>query len=174
MSNQAVVDDIRRLAVTYQSMVVAADTLEKIGSLEQAAAEAQAARDKAVAELDTVRAELLAAQDEAKQVSASTEVFINQINAQAQSIINQASVDAALIVEKAKQDALVIALDANVATQASIVAATSQLSTLQAKVNELTDEVAAQEKAKADAEASTSEAQAKYDAIKAQIAKMAA
>lgn len=108
---------IRRLATQYQQMVEAADMLDQIGSLENAAKEAKAATEAARAEAEAARAETVKAKDEAKKAKdkvaavmsdaeelalvkvqegeVKAQEMVADAKARAQQILNAAALDAA-------------------------------------------------------------------------------
>jgi len=171
---QTAVESIRRLAVQYQDMLVAADALESIGSVEQATREATAARaaaedarDKALLELDAIVVHVQESKGEAEQIIAAAQKQANDIKDAALSNAQQAA-------EASKAVAAATVQDAEAKAAEALSGVSAQLSVLQAKLTELNDAVAAAEQAKADAEDATAAAQAKLDAIRDQIAKLVA
>jgi peptidoglycan hydrolase CwlO-like protein len=66
-------DAIRRMAKQYEQMVVAADILDQIGSLDNAAKEAQAVATAMQAEVATAKEELAKAKADIKAAKAKAE-----------------------------------------------------------------------------------------------------
>lgn len=73
--------DLRRAANFFKGVIAAADVLERVGSLENATKEAQAARDLAVQERDKVLAELADAEAKAKAAQAEHEKLTKALDA---------------------------------------------------------------------------------------------
>lgn len=96
-----VAGSVRDLANLFQNMVAAADVLDKIGSLENATAEAKRDSDAAREDHAAAEKELTAALDK-----------IDEANAQAKSIVAAANTTADGIVADAKERASSIALEA--------------------------------------------------------------
>ena len=112
-------DFIKRQAKLHEGFVTAAEMLERIGSVEQAAAEAQRAREiaeaakgKAELELATLQTQIDDAQDQAAQIildagdSAKAKAADNemQANQKAQIIIERAQANADAMTEVSKAD----------------------------------------------------------------------
>jgi hypothetical protein len=98
-------DAIRRMAKQYEQMVVAAETLEKIGSLEQATTEMTVQRDAAAVERDAVLAEL--AKAKCAVVDAKNKAAERLANAEleAESIVENAKATADLRAKEIFDDA---------------------------------------------------------------------
>lgn len=109
----AAVQAIRRAAMQYQGFVAAADALEKIGSLEQAAKEAEAAVAKARAELAEVQEGIrkAAVANEAMESAAKARAAI--VERAADEALANAEAAAEQIIAKAKSDAELVVTMAN-------------------------------------------------------------
>lgn len=174
MNFQNAADTLARLANQHQGLIDLAQTIQDLGGLANAKDELTAQVAQLRQDTSDATAALLAANNAAKEAEAASQQALDEAKRVVDGLLMDAHNSAALVAEGAKQEAEKIIADANVAAQAATVVATTTLSTLQSKVDELTAEVSALEKSKADAEAATADAQAKFDAIKAQIAKLAA
>ena len=112
-------DFIKRQAKLHEGFVTAAEMLERIGSVEQAAAEAQRAREiaeaakgKAELELATLQTQIDDAQDQAAQIildagdsaKAKAADIEMQANQKAQRTIEQAQANADAVTEVSKAD----------------------------------------------------------------------
>lgn len=94
MNTSNAVESIRRLAMQYQGMIEAADTLEALGSLEQATDEAKAAQAKASSELAALTTDIQKANAYLVDLQNEASRVIEISKAQAESIINAASIEA--------------------------------------------------------------------------------
>lgn len=166
----AAAQTIRQLAVLFEGMVAAANTLDECGSLENAVIEATvakdaavAARDAAVAEMETALVAIKEAKDDADKIIAAAQVDAATIKATAEA-------DAAAITQGAKDQAEAIVSGAQSEAQSQAVACEMQLSGLNNEIDLIATKIAALESrrdavtAEADA-AETRLAQAK-EAIK--------
>ena len=174
MNFQSASDALQRIANQQQGIVELAAAIQDLGGLANAKDELTAQVTQLRLDTADATAELLGVKGKVKDHKAFIDHSLEAAQKAADDLTAAAQASAEAIVAQANADAAKIASDAAAAQEAATVAASTQLSTLQGKIDELTAEVAAQEKAKADAEAATADAQAKYDAIKAQIAKLAA
>lgn len=98
-------ESIRRLAVQYQQMVEAADLLDSIGSLEQAAAEAKKAAEAARADTAAARAEADKAKAEAKKSKEKVDKILSDADGEALAKVQEAEIKAQGIVADAKAKA---------------------------------------------------------------------
>lgn len=173
MDKLTAADAIRNLAVQYQAMVYAADALQAIGSLEQAANEAQAATDDANARRDQALQDL----DNAQQaVSAAKE--------QALSILAEArdTADQTVIAAKSKAETIMananqqgqIAIDAAAAKANGLVSSVSgKVDDLTAKAQQLGSDIAELEAKRDAAVADAQAADDKLAAVQSKIRKLA-
>ena len=114
-------DFIKRQAKLHEGFVTAAEMLDRIGSVEQAAAEAQRAREvaeaakgKAELELATLQTQIDDAQDQAAQIildagdsaKAKAEEILMQANQSAHNIIQSARINADAVTETSKAERL--------------------------------------------------------------------
>lgn len=174
MSKQDAANSIRQLAVMFQGMTAAAEALDTIGSIEQATKEAQAATAKAGADRDAALLELDKAKDDITAARQTAEKVMVEAEREANDLIAKANLRAAQIEQAADDAAKVKMEEANKEADASISASRDVLARLQNKI--ALAEVAAlnAQQAQSDAEAKAAAATETLDAIKAQIAKLAA
>lgn len=153
-------DVIRRLAKLYEGMTYAVEVLEKVGSFENATNEAIAAKNKAEAERDVLLNEAKAATDAAAQSVADAALTVDEllrsVNQQAAEIVAAATAkgqdaferaiasanrEAQAIVAKAKVDAE-DAVGKTVLAQTTLFRLNDEIQTNEAKLGELTAQVA--------------------------------
>jgi flagellar biosynthesis chaperone FliJ len=138
-------DAIRRAAKKYQLFVEAAEILERIGSLEQATAEADQAKKVAVDARVAAEAAYVAAEAARAKVVDETARMRADAEAEAKSVIDaahaRAQEESKAIVKAAMDDAIAIGNDAN--AKASAVA--GEVAKMQNQINVLTEHRAALE-----------------------------
>lgn len=117
--NQQAAADVKATARSMRAVIAMADQLEAIGSIDQAASEAQQRLDKAVADEATAQGQLL----DAKQQLADTAA-----------LIDAAKAEAAHLVEAARVSAADIIADAQTQGQAAIETAQQRASTIDASI----------------------------------------
>jgi colicin import membrane protein len=151
MSNSYIeaADAIRRAAKQYEMFVKTAEALDRVGSFEQAAKEADAARVKAASERDQALAELAEAKKQVTEERAAAKKARATAQQQAETLLAEAKVQAQA--EAAKQAEAAAAAASKVVEDAQALAgkirAEAQqeqvrLDGLQASVKEKTTEVA--------------------------------
>lgn len=94
-------DAIRRMAKQYEQMVVAADILEEIGSLDNAAKEAKAFATEMQLEVARARDDLAKAKEEVKAAKQEAESIVNNANGTAEKIVQKAQINADLMANSA-------------------------------------------------------------------------
>lgn len=102
---QQAVAEIRKFQRMFGAMIEVADTLETLGNIEQAAAEAEGRRAAATRELEKIKAETAAAQAAAKDVSDAAAQSIEDAKGEAKGILDAARADAAKIKAEAETQA---------------------------------------------------------------------
>jgi DNA mismatch repair ATPase MutS len=102
---QQAVTEIRKFQRMFGAMVEVADVLEKVGDLEQAAAEAEGRRDAAARDLDKLKAEAAAASAKAKDVTDAANQALVDAKAEAESVLSAARDQAAQIKADAEAQA---------------------------------------------------------------------
>lgn len=130
MSKLNAAKSIRNLATLYKDMTDAAEALEQIGSLEQAADEAAKATASAKGELATTQAELSKAKDKLAAAKATAQEIGEQAAAEALVIQDKAQTDAVAIITQAKQDATGIIGGAKYRAEAIVASGNSQYEVL--------------------------------------------
>jgi cell division septum initiation protein DivIVA len=169
-----VAESIRRVAVLFQNMVEAADMLESIGSLEQAKAEADAARaaaesarNNAIVEAEKVAQEVNAANLESASVMASA-------RKDAESVLTDAKAKADALIAAAHRDAdtLIVAASSDASKAAD--AMTTQIAQMRSTLELIDAATADSLSKKAEAEQAAADAQAKLESIQDAIRKLAA
>lgn len=98
-------DSVKQFAAQHQAIFDVAVVLGEIGSIEQAAEEAKAARTKAVGELAEVKAELETARTELTQTNAEAKAVLVAAASAANAAIEQARYAAEDIVKAGQADA---------------------------------------------------------------------
>lgn len=140
------VNNVRSQAEKMQAIITIADELDKIGGLEQAAAEAEGRKVTAEADLKDVKAKIEV--EQANLAGATKKVadakdkaakIIDDANAEAADIVAQARQDAATATAKGKADADA-ALDK---IKAQATAATGKLADINAAIDEATKKLEA-------------------------------
>ena len=120
-------DSIRRLARQYEQMVVAADLLDKFGSLETATKEAEVARAKAAKARDEAIAAYARTMDDLEAVRKQAKEIAAKAAATAESMVDAAKINAQGIVEAANTAA------AQISNTAALKAAESEQAAVQRK-----------------------------------------
>ena len=164
---------IDRLAVQYQGMLVARDLLREVGSLDQAAAEANRAREKAdtdrdlaLVELADVQREVARAQDTAKAVLVEAQVLAAKVQAgaeeRANAVLHAADAYAGQVRERADENA-----------ERAIAGAEKKVIDVLAELKGKQEAVINAGGVLEDLEGRITEAQGRLDAIREQIKKFA-
>lgn len=169
---QEAADAIRRAAKMYENFQIAAQALDRVGSLEQAEQEATARTEAAKREAEIAKAELGAITEETEDAIAKRDGVIADTNAECARILASAEAAAQEKMAQAGENAQAIVREAQ-SNAASIVAAA------RAEANGIHDSVAAAAAAKDAAEVARDAAQRELDelngkiqAAKEQIAKL--
>lgn len=167
------VQTLKRLAVQYQGIVDAVELVEKLGSIEQATAEAARARDAARAELATALRDrdaafvaLEGARKEAEDVKAAAAAEVVSARAKAES-------DAALVLANARARVDEIIGEANARANAAHEAQTLRADLLEQEIGAMEQSAIAAREASAKANADADTAAKKLSDIQAAIAKLA-
>lgn len=167
-------ENLRRMAVQYQSMVAAADLIEKIGSFEQATRAAEAATQAARDKLAEVNAELKAVAADRDAAIAEAAGVRERATTEARQVSDDAILKAESIIETGKAQAQAIVADANAEAEKVHAAQElraqlmgEQIASLQAQVESAAFELDVKKQAITDA-------QAKLDSINAAIAEILA
>lgn len=158
-------DAIRTIVKRLEGFQLAANALEQIGSIDQAAKEAQAARAKAVKEADKAKDELAAV--EAAMVAAKERVALTlaEANVRASALTAQAAADA----DKIATAAAAAMAKAQAEHQASLAAFAAEVKAEVAKHKD----IAKKAKDKAEAlEAEIAEKQGQLDSLNAMLAEI--
>ncbi len=98
-------DALRRQAVKYEGLMAAAAALDELGSLDQAAADAQKAVNGVRADLADVQAELGKAKDAVKRAKADAQAKLDAADAAARVTAERAESEAAGVRQAAERDA---------------------------------------------------------------------
>lgn len=165
-------ESIRRLAVMFQGMVEAADTLEAIGSLEQATGEAQAARAKAEAARDAVLGEVRNAEQSIKNARADAQTLAENARGLAAQIERDATEEGRRIIADARDQVSQERLAAKGQLDQQLAAVRREIEQAGKRLVDLQGETA---KARADADAANElrdEAQAGLDKVQEQIGRL--
>ena len=161
---------IRQLAVLFEGMVDAANTLEAIGSIENAIAEAIKAKDEAVAERDAVKAEAKKHKDAIKKAKDDFQQIIFEANTKADDIKAAAQAEAVAITQSATDQADVLIAHAQQQHGATLADAHDRLIQLNTQLGVIKSEIAnaesARDAANAEAEAAETRLANAKDAIK--------
>lgn len=165
-------NSIRNLAVMFEGMVAAADTLDKLGSIEQATKEAQSATASAQLERDQALNQLAKAKD---QLAASKQAAAMLDQAAAESsanIVAQANQAADNIKADAYAKATAMIDDAAIKANDQASSFNGQLAVLQGKVDALMTEVAEISARKLDMQSAAEVAEARLIKVQSQLRKM--
>jgi cell division septum initiation protein DivIVA len=130
-------DAIRRFAKQYELMVSAADTLEQIGSLENAQEEAKKSLDQHRKVLETEASLLAEAKAETKKVKESNLKLAEDGKTKADSVIHNATLEADRVASEAKAQADKIISNANVKAEQSLAGVKSQIDKLNTERTDL-------------------------------------
>lgn len=163
---------IRNLAALYRDMEAAAETLESLGSIEQAQKEADAALQKTRGEVERTAASLKALKVQEADQLASLKVALEALRekgeAKIASLLKDAEVDAAEILKRAQDKGAELVAQA-VHEKARL---SSELAGLQSAVDSVKVEIEVLGKAKEEAETQAQDAQAKLAALKTKLKAM--
>lgn len=164
---------LRRLALQFQGIVDAADYIEKMGSLDTAAKEAQAARDKALAERDRALDAQKQADLDLEAAHAEAARVVADAKTEAETLIAEARDGAKLIVADAQESADQIRASANIAANEAHAQQLVRAQLLEDEITGLAARVSALRGETADAEAQAKTAADKLAQIQAAISKIA-
>ena len=98
-------DAIRTIAKRLEGFALAADALERIGSIDQAAKEAQQQRDAALDQAKDAKADLAKARSALASAKEQADSVMDEAGVNAAAIVSKAEADALLIVDRAKAEA---------------------------------------------------------------------
>lgn len=166
------VEAIRRMAAMFQPMTDVANALEKIGSIEQAASEAELKRAVALREHESVMDQLHIAKDGIKEARTNAQTILDESRAEAARILAAAHDEAASIVAAANADAESLHRDASDKAAAQISQVGAQLATMQAKYDSMQSDLEAISAEVTKLSEARDTAKAQYEAIRAQVAKL--
>lgn len=113
MAKLQVAENIRRFAEHYKIFVEAAEQLDSIGSLEQAAKEAKAQADASMKELADIKADTAKAKAALKKVTESVEGQTAEEMAEAEQKVKDAEAKATKLIDDANIQAMQLIADAN-------------------------------------------------------------
>ena len=165
-------DALRRHAVKYEGLMSAAKALEEIGSLEQAAEEAQAAALTAKDELKTLQDEVAKAKDALKAKKQKAEEQQAMAKAAAELIVGNAKTAAAEIQDNANALAVTIKSQAQAKADQSLAGASRRAEELFETQRQLTESIAALELTLAAKTQEAEDIEARLAKAQAQIAKL--
>lgn len=142
-------DAIRRVAKTLEGFKIAAEALESIGSVDNAAKEAQAALAKAIGERDTAIEQLALAQSTLLDVRNESASLRKEATEQAERVVlaakAEAEAEAQRVLDQAKQQAQDIAAAAKAKVQEAddyVAKQSAEMDKLRASCEELETQVA--------------------------------
>lgn len=165
-------DQIRQFARQYKAMQDVADTLQRVGSLEQAIAECEkavtVARARRDADIEAIAGEVATAQVSLQDAKDKAERLLTEARAAAQVITDNAGYEARRIKTQAADEANEIRARAEKASQASKAAEVDARGRL-AGVEQAIDNA---KRNLADVQAQTAEAEAKLTNARADIARL--
>lgn len=153
----AAAQTIRQLAVLFEGMVAAANTLDECGSLENAVVEATKAKDEAVAARDAAIVERDTALAAVKVAKSNAERIISDAQSDAAMLKANAEADAAAITQSAKEQAEAVVSGAQSEAQSLTYACKLQISGLKGEISLISTEIATLESRR---DAATAEADA--------------
>lgn len=167
-------EDAERIAAMFQGLGALSVELKRVGSLQQAADEAQGRIDQRKGDLDAANQEVadrVAAGEEASRQLDATRAAIARERAEADAAKRAAEIAAADAVTAAKTEAEQIVTDAKTKAEAQAVAIARRAA---ADLRATTDELVQKQGLLRAAIDATTEAQSRLDAINAQIADLKA
>lgn len=157
-------ESIRRLATQYQQMVEAADMLDQIGSLENAAKEAEKATAAARAEADSAQADAAKAKADAKTAKDKVAATMADAEEKALVIAQQAEIKAQELIADGKARAQ------QILTKASLDAANATVG-IEGKVAELSATRASIEQSLVDLQSQIDAKQVEAEELEKRLAK---
>ena len=165
---------IRQLAVLFEGMVDAANTLEAIGSLENAVIEATAAKDVAVAERYAAVAEMETALIAVRAAKSDADQIIAEAHECAATLKEAAEAEAMAITKSAKDQADALIVEAKQQSDESVADTTNRLTILRAKIGDIKSDIATLEARRNAANAAADAADARFANAKDAIKKLMA
>jgi len=165
-------DAIRRMAKQYEQMVVAADILDQIGSLDNAAKEAQALVATSQAEAAVVKAELAKMKDALKDAKAQAKEVLADAEEKAEKALTEANIKAGILVNNATERAETIRVSVREGLAADEKAAQARADVLAALIEERQKKAAEINEKVADAEARLEKAEKQMASMKAKLASL--
>lgn len=165
-------DAIRRMAKQYEQMVVAADILDQIGSLDNAAKEAQALVATSQAEAAVVKAELAKMKDALKDAKAQAKEVLADAEEKAEKALTEANIKAGILVNNATERAETIRVSVQEGLAADEKAAQARADVLAALIEERQKKAAEINEKVADAEARLEKAEKQMASMKAKLASL--
>lgn len=162
---QDAVEAIQQQATLQRGIVMVADVLSKIGSLDQATKEAEDRRAAAISRLHETEAALEAANSKLGGVHAEANASLTAAQKQADDMVAEARAQADDIVKRGREDAQNLIDTARKDADAELAIQNSQLDALNTKIGDARKELEL-------LHADTAEASAKLDETKAAIAAM--
>lgn len=160
------VSSIRRLAMLYRDMEVAAEVLEKIGSGEQAVAEVTRALDKVRGELADTQDKVDEANAQVVQAERAADKVIAAANGVANEVIEKAKSEAEDILAEAKSEAEAVRGEVLHAAEAERAELVDEIELHRGDLTSLDDEIASKRKELEAAVTALAGAQAKLDAMR--------
>ena len=160
-------DAIRTIAKRLEGFQIAAQALEQIGSVDQAAKEAQAARDKAVKEAEKAKANLNYITEQIVAAEATKAALLADTKVAADAMLAEAESNASRALAKTKDEILAAREAYNVSLKASIDEAKGEVAKQKdraSKAKEKADEIEAEIVAK----------QGQLDSLNAMLAELKA
>ena len=165
-------DAIRRMAKQYEQMVIAADILDQIGSLDNAAKEAQASVASSQAEAVAAKAELAKAKDAVKDAKAKAEDIIADAKEKAAGIVADATAKAGVLTEESISKIEAVRVSVKAGMDADQKAAQDRADVLAALIAERQKAVDALNEKVADAEARFEKVEKQMSSMKAKLASL--
>jgi chromosome segregation ATPase len=166
-------DTIERLAIQYQGMVLAAETLKKIGSIENHLAELSTSRDAALSEQASLLAQIQAAHASVSRAEQAHDERLKELEEQYAVRHNELEAESITIIEQAQTKAQAILDLAKEGLQAQLSDLTASVESAKLHLGELNHQIEITKAEAHAADASRAAAQAGLDAIQAQIHSLA-
>jgi len=165
---------LKNFASQLKSIIDLSDELDRIGSLDNLAAESQTSMASAKADADAAQAESIRLKDEIVSLKVQAEQIMNDANSYVATSEAKANADATALIDAAKANADVINANAQALAQKLVSDAGAKITELQQQEASLTATIAGLTAALASVNADTETATAKLQSIKDSIAKLAA
>jgi chromosome segregation ATPase len=166
-------DVLKREAVRYRALMQAAEALEEVGSLDQAASEAAARKAQIEKQLAALVEKIGASQREAERINADLAEKVVEAEAHKAALIQQSNSAAAEIVATAERRATSIVESGQAQASQELARMAEKVAAMQATLETLTDQGNAAIVRRDQAEAAATEAEAKLSRVQAQIRKLA-